>query len=447
MTEQDHIDGYREWFLSGEELDATRTKIAALNRRAVRRGFTGRIKVEARPATRSHVPAQGAPTVTEHGFAVTISGEPPCYSGWRFIAAADVIPQRPATAADQPAGAAADSPGIAAGAPRVVLRYAPGADPIDNASVRPGECDHCHTVRARGTTFLVQHERSGELRQVGRSCLKDFLGHTALPVFIDADQIADQVERSMRGAPQAAAWDLHSVLTYAWATVETHGWAPASSPHSTRDLVAQALAGGPHSTEVLASIRAKLPEREQMARRIVTDLINGLEGRGGYEANLLSILNAGVVYRRNHLGLAVSAITAWHRISQADPRSAKPEPSRTIGHAGEVGATITLSGTITTAMWIDGYHHNSPPQRLIIRDCGDAVAKMITAAGWADDIHRGEPLTVTATVKAHTDYHGVPQTVLVRPKRLDHPQVADPHPAPAGPAWEQVRQVPPQARF
>lgn len=56
-----------------------------------------------------------------------------------------------------------------------------------------------------------------------------------------------------------------------------------------------------------------------------------------------------------------------------------------------------------------------PPQRLIILDCGDAVAKMITAAGWADDIHRGEPLTVTATVKAHTDYHGAPQTVLVRP--------------------------------
>ena len=437
----------REWFLSGEELGATRDKIARLNRRAARRGFTGRIAVHAKPVTRSHVPAPGAPPLVEHGFTVTIGGEPPQYGGWHFVAAADVL--RPAT----PIAPSADGPPTAlqtaTGEPaHVVLRYAPGADPIENGLVRPGECDHCQTLRPCATTFIVRHEHTGELKQVGRSCLKDFLGHSTAPVFLDTTQIADEIDGGLHGSSRVAAWGLHSVLTYAWAVVETHGWAPRSNAYPTRDLVDQALGGGRRSAEVLASITGKLQQGSEMAPQIVTDLINGLHGDSGYEASLLSIVHAGVVDRRKHLGLAVSAIPAWRRLPQANPDPAEPQPARTISYAGQIGAKITLAGTITTAIWIDGYHHNSPPQRLIILDCGDAVAKMITAAAWADDIQRGDHLTVTATVKDHRDYRGTQQTLLVRPRRIDLPDTSTAASgSPSTPAWEPIRAVPPQSRF
>ena len=37
-------------------------------------------------------------------------------------------------------------------------------------------CEHCRTRRGRSTSFIVYHEETGEFKQVGRSCLRDFTG-------------------------------------------------------------------------------------------------------------------------------------------------------------------------------------------------------------------------------------------------------------------------------
>ena len=146
-------DRVPSWFLNAEELAATRAKIAKLQRRAARKGFTGLIDVTAVPATRSSTSPGGLP-VTVHGFDVTITGDPPRYEGWRFVAAVDAVEGG------------------------TILRYPPGAPAeVNNDQIRAGECDHCHTTRARRSTVLVAHEDTGQLLQVGRSCLKDFLGH------------------------------------------------------------------------------------------------------------------------------------------------------------------------------------------------------------------------------------------------------------------------------
>ena len=135
------------WFLDAEELAATRVKLATLQARAVSKGFTGRIELDAVPATRTQ-PTPGGLAVTVHGFDVTITGEPPRYQGWRFVAAVDSVEGG------------------------VVLRYPPGAEAsVSNDQVRPGECDHCHTKRDRRSTVLVAHDDTGQLLQVGRSCL------------------------------------------------------------------------------------------------------------------------------------------------------------------------------------------------------------------------------------------------------------------------------------
>ena len=133
-------------------------------------------------ATRTYKPAGGL-QITEHGFDVTITGEPPRYRGWRFVAAVDAVDGG------------------------TVLRYPPGSTAtVANDQVRAGECDHCQTTRARRSTVLVAHDDTGQLLQVGRSCLKDFLGHRILPVFLTTDQVADTIGRHVTGSP--VAWDV-----------------------------------------------------------------------------------------------------------------------------------------------------------------------------------------------------------------------------------------------
>jgi len=414
-------DRVHPWFLTSEELAATRAKVAKLQQRAERKGFSGTIDVSAVPATRSSTSAGGLP-VTVHGFDVTITGDPPRYQGWRFVAAVDAVEGG------------------------TILRYPPGSTAeVPNDQIRAGECDHCHTTRARRSTVLVSHDDTGQLLQVGRSCLKDFLGHNTLPVFLTADEITNTLGGSQGGTP--SAWDIHSVLTYAAAAVEAFGWTPASaSEHGrvpTRDLVRLALVGGRGADRLRDQLAPHLADATARAAQLRDDLLNGLKGSSGYEANLVAVLRGDAVDAR-HLGLAVSAIPAHQRL-QADRQreTARQVAAQTVDYAGTVGERVALTGTVRTALRVDGYTYRSPDQVMLVVDCGTAVAKMTTSAAWAYQVKVGDPLTVTGTVKAHSEWNGIKQTVLVRPKKLDAVPAAPSTLADAAPPapWETVASV------
>lgn len=415
-TDPLETDRVHTWFLNSEELAATRAKVAKLQQRAVRKGFTGRIELAAVPASRSNQSAGGLP-VTVHGFDVTITGEPPRYQGWRFVAAVDAVEGG------------------------TILRYPPGStSQVSNDQIRAGECDHCHTTRDRRSTVLVAHDDTGQVLQVGRSCLKDFLGHSTLPVFLTTDEVANTLGGGLTGT--AAAWDVHSVLTYAAAAVEAFGWTPASAAEHgrvpTRDVVRLALTGGRGADQLRDQLAPHLSEAIARAPQIRTDLLAGLTGDSGYEANLATVLRGESVEAR-HLGLAVSAITAHQRLSADRAReTSRREAAETVDYAGTVGEKVTLTGTVRTAMRVDGFTYRSPDQVLLVVDCGAAVAKMTTSAAWAYPLKVGDPISVTGTVKTHTEWNGIKQTVLTRPKKLDPVPMQAPLADAAPSLWETV---------
>ncbi len=382
------------WFLTADEVAATRAKLAKLQARAVKKGFTGQLSLDVVPATRTYQ-SPGGLSVTEHGFDVTITGEPPRYAGWRFVAAVDSVEGR------------------------TVLRFPPGAPAsIANEEVRAGECDHCHTHRARRSTILVAHDTTHQLVQVGRSCLKDFLGHNTLPVLLTVDDLTGTLHPGQ--ARQPAGWDTVSVLAYAFAVVQAFGWTPTAAAEygrtPTRTLVQLALTGGQGADQLRTALAPHLTDAHHQATLIRDELLTQLAGRTGYEANLTAVLAADSV-TSHHLGLAVSAISAHQRL-QAD-RQRQHDHAHTaaqVEHVGAVGDKITLAGTVTTSLRVDGYTYHSPDQVMLIVDCGTAVAKMTTTASWAYHVQVGDRVSVTGTVKAHTDWRGIKQTVLTRPK-------------------------------
>ena len=438
------------WFLSADDLAATRQKLATIAARAARKGFAGTIDLHAVPATRTHSPAPGAPPVTIHGFDVTITGEPPRFAGWRLLAAIDKV---------------GDS---------AVLRYLPGVEQnVPNDTVRPGECDHCHTRRPRTSVLLVEHDTTGERKQVGTSCLKDFLGWSTLPVLLTTDELRDQLAPNHGG--RSGDLDLSSVLTYSWAVIAAHGWTPSSAADqhriATRDLVSTAIHARPGSAKLLASIQPHLDEGRRMAPQIIDTLTAAFTEPTGYQANLSAILQAGQVEPR-HLGLAVSAVSAYLRITQQQVARDERAGRATLDYAGEVGEKVTLTGTIAVLLHVDGFTWHPPSRRMIILDCETSVAKMITGASWAYDVKRGDQITIAGTIRKHEDWHGTPQTLIVRPKLIANhttppepdPPVVAPDPTtlqvctaePAAPrsmaadqpaGWDTVSEVGPRRRF
>ena len=221
---------------------------------------------------------------------VTITGEPPCYGGWTFLAALDF---------DQDSG--------------LIVRTAPGIESVDRSLVRDGECDHCHIKRYRKTCYLVKHEDGRQL-QVGSTCLKDFLGHNINAVWISPPSESDlEAEFSSGGYAGESTWATDTVLAAAWASIQVSGFRPSSSYDTpTKYLV-----------EIILDPRSKL-DREYAAEcepyfkdsygmaKVIRDYVlsDDFAGSSEYVINLKNIMRGEFIAPR-FFGFAVSAPSAW----------------------------------------------------------------------------------------------------------------------------------------
>ena len=398
------------WTISPADLAATQAKIAKINSRAAKRGFTGRITMDSTPPrVIDEVDAEGGHSV-RRVVDVEIGGQAPCYGGWEFLAAVDAMP-------------AADGAEVG-----FVVRCAPGVDDdgVDRSALVAGRCEHCNVRINRKYTYLVREVETGQLRQVGSTCIKDFTGWQGKPVFVTVEDV--EIELFGGGGAGTPATTVEDAVATAYVAVQMFGWVASGQEGATRHIVARALFGTNSASSDLRAVMAdRLSEGDAVAAEIIATVTAELTGAFGYEANVRAVLAAEYVTERE-LGLLCSAVPAYERIigrrvAREAERKAEAEkvPSRWFA---SVGDKVTVTGAVKTALTIDGYAYNSV-QRLIVIDTPGATFKMITSAGWAWDVHGGEVITVTAAVKRHDVYREAEQTVLVRPRMVGRATVSE----------------------
>ena len=164
-------------------LDTVRERVAKVNARANRRGFptvtlsVGATSMVSDPyfehaCNGGFAPVSTCPeTVPQVEYSdVRITADAPLrMSGWRLVAV---------VAAD-----AVDTDGNAV----PMLTNVPGESSRGIEITDAMLCNHCNTRRYRTETFIVRHD-DGRISQVGRQCIRDFLGHdpAALLAGLDA---------------------------------------------------------------------------------------------------------------------------------------------------------------------------------------------------------------------------------------------------------------------
>lgn len=389
------------WTLTPEEWDRTRRRIEKINTRAVKRGFTGMLGVT---GERKIIVETGPDGVGQRRvvFDVEITGTAAAYGGWEFLAAVDALPVGDG-----------DEVGF-------VIRCAPGVDDagVDRSTLVPGRCEHCNTAAAnRKYTYLVREVETGNLRQVGSTCIKDFTGWQGKPVFLAVDGVEDDLFGERCGARPTPATTVEDAIATAYVAVQMFGWAASSDAQSTRSTVGDALFGTDRiSCELRAAMHDRMSEGIAISKEIITTITTELTDPHGYQANLRTVLSAPYV-TTHELGLLCSAIPVYERIiGRRLVRNQASEQASSRWFA-TVGEKVTVTGAVRTALTIGGYAYNTT-QRLIIIETPGAVFKTTTTAEWAWEVKGGEIITVTATVKRHDLYRELEQTVLVRPKLI-----------------------------
>lgn len=418
--------GPRVYRIPEERLGELRSKIEKINDRCEKLGFPP-VSLEELGSEMTELtvgPAEQRRWVKV--FSVRIRGEAPQVAGWTFMASLDH---------SFPGGTLVTSffPYGEAGMAGVPERYRKA----DNS------CDHCGHNRRRVKTFLLRHDATGDWKQVGSTCLQDFVGDAYNP-----DSAASMCQWLRDLADDAACFEAEELGML--------GGGGGAGYAELGDFLAEAvaeirLAGGYTSYQDALDLRGRWTasevrervwgksrpsgndattdaDREKAAKIVAwakADLV-GKPGLSDYEHNLAVVTDAGFV-STGVSGLAASMPVAYDRamvrkLGEVEgPGEWFGTPKKRADFVLTVLRQNTSEGFYGTT-WIFGmrdadgndavWFASSPPKLTPPKGMTDCAELHDWHAAHLVEV--GKTYKVKATVKSHGEFRGRKQTVLTR---------------------------------
>ncbi len=389
--------GPRTFRIPQENLDDLRRTFERLNRRALKLGIAPITWTEGEPFP---VPRDrdrlGAVISWTMAVPVTIEASPIVLDGWSLAAVLE--PAEHGT----------------------LTRRVPGAT-LDLAPFRTVDatwCDHCRTSRRRTETFVVVHE-GGDLKRVGRQCLKDFLGHESAAMLagaaehlLDAFALAEEAEERGAAGGGVVLPATLPFLAMVARMIRENGWVPRSSHSGATPTVERALLAywskDPRVREATKPTDDDIA-RAEVARAWALDTFGAkpVEERTDYEHNAWLSIRTEVVGRRQ-TGLAASVVAAHLRhLEQLKLQQASPPIDAWLATEGE---RVTFYGHLLLTKMIESAFSISTLHRIRTRE-GHTVVWFSTSEKLCDDQHER---LFTAKVKRHDTRNGEKQTIVTR---------------------------------
>lgn len=329
-----------------------------------------------------------------------------------------------------------------------IVHAVPGRE-VDPSFAARHVCDHCGTRRRRKDTFLVMQDlEEGQTEskrgltissraprgfkrddgsrycvlQVGRQCIRDFLGVDPsklawMASLWGAMREAGGSEFSYPADRNSSDYDLEFFLAISCAMIRIEGWKSSQSEKSTKGDVLEWLAifqgaykNPPRSQVEWMNDHRPADEDHQKARRILEWAAQLPMDDGNY------YLNAGTIARTGFCDRRTTGITASlpYSYDLAMDRDTKRKEVRDQGQDSEFQGEVKerLRGLKLTVTFKTSWEGDYGEQYLVKFTDGKNVYAWFTSTGYKLD--KDKTYIVTGTVKKHEDYKGVRQTTLTR---------------------------------
>lgn len=360
---------------------------------------------------------------------IVLEGDSPVIAGYKFVASVEH------TAAGN------------------IINMAPGADPRSlPAEYRTASatCDYCHTKRDRNNTFVLENTSTGELKRVGRNCLKNFLKgidptallqyaaiistlfgavvgaedmedddfgdgpgggrtsyYSAREFFVDVclAYFIDGKRFVSRKAAQAAADSFSDrvPVTTADFAVKLHNFTTQSSDFKT-EYGPEFSKYGSEAKKLADAVYEWAEEKDWDAAAEANPAMSN------YFQNLKVLVNSPVIQYKN-ASYHASLLAVYLR-EQADAE--RRQQAKTKSYIGNPGDKVKLDLTLKMDKWFDG-----PYGRTYLYIFNDKDENEVVYFSSRElPLEQGKSYTIAATVKAHqtSKYTGAPQTIITRGK-------------------------------
>ena len=291
---------------------------------------------------------------------------------------------------------------------------------IDAYRDADADCDHCNVRRKRNDTFLVYEGTTGTVRQIGRTCLQDFLGGKdphAMVALADAYvACVKTLESAVGNGPGLEIADLAEFLVYTAASIRLHGWVSKGKCQDHQIPTASDAEAclwdwtGKHTNG--KPVQADLDLAMKALEFVAADLEAKGAKRNSYQQNLHVIITNGTVGTR-HAGFAASIIPYFTRAQgQAAERVDYAARAAASKHVGQVKERLTFRATVERRSSFEGRFGLTFIYKFRTSE-GNAITWF---ASRDQSIGKGDQVTLTGTVKKHDDYKGEAQTIMTRCK-------------------------------
>lgn len=289
-------------------------------------------------------------------------------------------------------------------------------------------CEHCHTKRARKDTYVVYNEETGEFKQLGKSCLKEYTNGLSLNMAAMVLEWLKEVEEycSYTGTSRKVYFDVKEVSKYFVETMRKLGWANSSAEELSTKNVAMNFYDLDHGCHWLNKEEKErfetLKNKTEFNADNTTDeyleaALDWAKGWDGHEYNdyrdNLKVIASMEYCEWKHLGYLASLYMAYDKDMKREIKRMERNKSKAQSEfVGEVKDKVSCSVkefkclTSWETQWGVTFLYE------FITEEGNVL--IWKTGKWIDE--DGQPRTITGTVKAHNEFRGVKQTELTRCK-------------------------------
>lgn len=278
-------------------------------------------------------------------------------------------------------------------------------------------CEHCNSKRNRKDTYLIRNTETGEFKQVGKSCLKDFTNGLSAEAVVQYISWFDELIKgeTPSGSSFPVYYKVETVVQLAVEAVNLYGYQKAVSPYeegyyrqSTKEVVIDMLSGGRyakvHEDKGFNTNREGNVEKAAEVLRFVASM----ETEFGYVSNLKTLCSGEYCQSRD-LGIVVSAVACYNReMARKEKQEIEKKKAAKSSWVGTVGERVTLTSAEAKLLtsWDTMYGVT------FMYQFTDEAGNIYT---WkTGNIIEETRVSLKGTVKAHGEFNGIKQTELTR---------------------------------
>lgn len=282
-------------------------------------------------------------------------------------------------------------------------------------------CEHCNSKRSRKDTYIVQNTETGEFKQVGKSCLKDFtcgMSAEGIAYYISLFDELIKGEYIEKGFHPTRYIKTVDAMHYIAETIKHFGYVKSDGVRPTKQRareyyeVEHGMICGIFTKELKEEMSSVLFDaNSNYSKKLVNNILTWIDKQiedNNYFHNLKTVCSLEYITFDN-FGLLASVFPVYDRnLEKEKQRLKEQEKDKKSKYMGNVGDRITVQ--IADFKIITAWETEYGLTKIFkIVDTDGNVYIWKTSGGIADDAKE-----IVGTVKGHNEYNGIRQTELTR---------------------------------